>query len=190
MSKRRDAQMPKDKAASRPTESPADRARRLVAQGAQLLSERRASEAGLVLAEAWELDPTNAAAAINLGGAYILIGKHARAVPVLEAASRLEPLNAMVWVNLAAAYLGKLPLARAEEQDKAIAAFQRALELNPYAPHVNYNLGLIYLERNDPTVAAVHFRQALETDPFDADARHWLRKIESASTNEDITPQG
>ena len=64
------------------------------------------------MSEAWELDPQSAAAAINLGGAYVLQGKHERAIPALEAATRLEPDNPMAWVNLAAAYLGKLPLPR------------------------------------------------------------------------------
>ena len=42
------------------------------------------------------LDPDSLEAAINLGGAYILLGKHAQAVPVLEAASRLRiPERAM-----------------------------------------------------------------------------------------------
>ena len=31
----------------------------------------------------------------------------------------------MVWTNLAAAYLGKLPFATREQQDRAIAAFER-----------------------------------------------------------------
>ena len=133
----------------------------------------------LLLGEAFELDPASIEAAINLGGAYILMGKHARAVPVLEAASRLDPNNPMVWINLAAAYLGKLPFAQREAQDQAIGAFQRALELNPHAPHVHYNLGLIYLERDDLTRAAAHFDRALDTDPFDTDARNYLERIES-----------
>ncbi len=83
----------------------------------------------------------------------------------------------MVWINLAAAYLGKLPFATQERQDRAIAAFERAMALNPRTPHVHYNLGLIYLERNDPGRAAVHFRCALDTDPTDRDAQHWLDQI-------------
>ena len=142
-----------------------------------------------LLIEAHQLDPQNAAIAINLGGAYILQGKHALAVPVLEAASRLEPDNPMVWTNLAAAYLGKLPFATPERQDRAIAAFERALVLNPRAPHVHYNLGLIYLERNDTQRAAELFRDALDTDPSDRDAKRYL---DSILRGDEITtePQG
>ena len=188
MSKKRNAHLPKTPASSgRPrgtsdTEQKAldDRAarvQRMIGEGARLLAAKRPGEAAEILIEAWELDPQNAAAAINLGGAYILQGKHEHAIPALEAATQLEPDNPMVWMNLAAAYLGKLPFATQERQDRAIAAFERAVALNPRVPHVHYNLGLIYLERNDPGRAAVHFRGALETDPTDRDAQHWLDQI-------------
>ncbi len=142
-----------------------------------MLAAKRSGEAATVLAQAWELDPQNAAAAINLGGAFILQGNHARAVPVLEAASRLEPENPMVWTNLAAAYLGKLPFATPERQERAIHAFERALALEPHTPHVSYNLGLIYMERNDLANALRCFDNALAADPNDRDARSWQDKI-------------
>jgi cytochrome c-type biogenesis protein CcmH/NrfG len=136
------------------------------------------------------LEPDNAAAAINLGGAYILQGKHKQAVPVLEAAARLEPDNAMLWTNLAAAYLGKLPFATPAMQDKAITAFKSALRLDPRAPHVNYNLGLIYMERQDIEQAALHFYAALETDPGDRDAELWLNRIRRGEVGKPEPPEG
>ena len=160
------------------------RVRLLVGEGARLLAAKRPGEAIVKLTEAWELDSQNVAVAINLGGAYILQGKHDRAIPVLEAASLLEPDNAMVWSNLAAAYLGKLPLATSERQQKAIEAYEWVLALDERAPHIHYNLGLIYLERDEPLQAASHFQSALETDPNDRDARYWLDKIrEGARTD-------
>lgn len=182
MSKPRKPQLPKplpsterdpDEEAARQ----AERVRHLVGEGARLLAAHRPGEAIPKLEEALSLDPTNVSAAINLGGAYILQGKHRQAVPPLEAASRLEPDNAMVWSNLAAAYLGKLPLSTAEQQERAIAAYERALAIDPRAPNVHYNLGLIYLERNDAERAAACFRDALRTDPNDRDAQYWLDRI-------------
>ena len=170
MSKERESKHP-------PAADAAERARKLTGEAAQLLAQHRPGDAVPLLLKARELDPNNAAAAINLGGAYILQGKHRQAVPVLEAAARLEPDNAMVWTNLAAAYLGKLPFATAPMQDKAIDAFKTALRLSPRAPHVNYNLGLIYLERQDIEQAALYFYAALETDPNDRDAELWLGRI-------------
>lgn len=153
------------------------RARGLLIEGARLLAAGRPGEAAALLAEACELDQENAEALMNLGSACILQGKHGRAVPVLEAAVRIEPDNAMIWSNLAAAYLGKLPFATAEQQERAIAAYGRALALDPRAPHVHYNLGLIYLERDDVLRASAHFDGALDSNPDDRDARLWLERI-------------
>ncbi len=195
MSKKRNAQLPKTATGGdRPASSAADstrqaladraaRAQRLVGEGARLLAAKRPGEAVEFLSEAWELDPQNVAAAINLGGAYILQGRHERAIPTLEAAARLEPDDPMIWVNLAAAYLGKLPFATSERQARAIAAFERALALNPRTPQVHYNLGLIFLERDDPGRAADYFRDALDTDPTDRDAQHWLDQISRSAEN-------
>jgi tetratricopeptide (TPR) repeat protein len=88
----------------------------------------------------------------------------------------------MVWSNLAAAYLGQLPLATSERQQRAIGAYERALALDASAPHVHYNLGLIYLERDEPLRATSHFYSALETDPSDRDARYWLDRIRQESS--------
>ncbi len=179
---------------AKPDEQPADwdatpeeraaRARTLVGEGARLLAERRPGEAVAKLSEARELDPMNVPAALNLGGAYILQGKYRLAAPVLEAASMLEPDNAMIWTNLAAAYLGKLPFSSAEDQDRAIQAYERALGLDPAAPHVHYNLGLIYLERNDRPRAAAQFEKALQVDPADRDARMYLDKLQRGDLEE------
>jgi len=157
----------------------AERVRRLVGDGAKLLAAKRPGEAIPKLQEALHLAPDNVSAAINLGGAFILQGKHDQAVPALEVASRLEPGNAMIWSNLAAAYLGKLPFSTQAHQDRAIAAYERALALDPRAPNVHYNLGLIYLERNEMTRAAACFYGALETDPNDRDAQLWLDRTQS-----------
>ncbi|HEY64356.1 MAG TPA: tetratricopeptide repeat protein [Caldilineae bacterium] len=159
-------------------EARAHRVRELLNRGAHLLSSRRPGEAAAVLEEAYALDPENVDVAINLGGAYVMQGKFSKAVPLLEAASEREPNNSMVWTNLAAAYLGRLELSSREMQDKAIAAFERALSVDPQAPNVNYNLGLIYKERGDLQRAAAHFWRALEVNPNDRDARWWLDRIQ------------
>ncbi|MDQ1300193.1 MAG: hypothetical protein QG637_110 [Chloroflexota bacterium] len=167
--------------------STAERVRRLVGDGAGLLAAKRPGEALPKLQEALSLDPDNVSAAINLGGAFILQGQHAQAVPALETASRLEPDNAMVWSNLAAAHLGKLPFSTQAHQDRAIAAYERALALDPRAPNVHYNLGLIYLERNEMARAAAHFSSALETNPNDRDAQLWLNRTQSGRGPADQT---
>jgi tetratricopeptide (TPR) repeat protein len=83
----------------------------------------------------------------------------------------------MIWINLAAAYLGRLENSSKEDQRKAIAAFERALIIDPDAPSVNYNLGLIYKQQGETEKAAAHFWRALDVDPSDKDARIRLNQL-------------
>jgi predicted Zn-dependent protease len=149
----------------------------LSAGGARLLAHNHPKEALPLLMEAWNLNPRDVPVAINLGSAYILLGKHDKAVPYLEAAAQNEPENPMVWTNLAAAQLGKPHLTTPEGENRAIASFERALSLDPHVPQVHYNLGLIYLGRNDLVQAAHFFALALESDPNDRDARRYLDRL-------------
>jgi tetratricopeptide (TPR) repeat protein len=149
----------------------------LLNQGASLLERGEGREAIPHLEEARSLAPENVPLLINLGGAYILAGRHKEAIAPLELARDREPDNAMIWTNLGAAYLGNPILATDEQQKRAIRAFERAIELNPAAPNVHYNLGLVFLDRGDEELAEAAFRRALQVNPFDRDARHWLKKL-------------
>jgi Tfp pilus assembly protein PilF len=91
----------------------------------------------------------------------------------------------MIWINLAAAYLGNPVLATAEQQSQAIAAFENALQINPAAPNVHYNLGLIFVDRGERELAVAAFRRAVEVNPFDRDARQWLCKLEAPEELDD-----
>ncbi|NIP52669.1 MAG: tetratricopeptide repeat protein, partial [Aliifodinibius sp.] len=91
--------------------------------------------------------------------------KFRKAVPILETLSEYEPDNAMVWTNLGAAYLGNPVLAMDKQQLKAIAAFEQALEIDPIAPNVAYNIGLIYRDRQEHEEAIYWFRQAIKANP-------------------------
>jgi tetratricopeptide (TPR) repeat protein len=111
-----------------------------------------------------------------------MAGRHNEAIPILEAARDAEPLNAMIWINLGAAYLGNPVLATSEQQMQAIKAFEKALELNPAAPNVHYNLGLIFVDRKESDLAVAAFRRAVQVNPLDRDARRWLRSLEEGQT--------
>jgi Flp pilus assembly protein TadD len=158
----------------------AERVRRLLNQGAQLLERGEVRKAIVPLKQALQLDPDNLAGLINLGGAYVMDGQHRKAVVLLERASESEPDNAMVWINLGAACLGNPVLATPERQIRAITAFERALTIDPAAPSVHYNLGLIFVDRGNTELAEAAFQQALRVNPADADARTWLRRLDRA----------
>lgn len=160
----------------------------LLSQGARLLAHNQPDEAAAKLEQAAALLPDDPDVAINLGGAYVLLRRYNKAVAVLERASLLVPDNAMVWTNLAAAYLGSLELSGPQQQGKAIAAYERALHADPATPHVHYNLGLIHHDRRDHAQAEHWFGRALELDPNDRDARHWLARLAVAAEASDAQP--
>jgi Flp pilus assembly protein TadD len=153
--------------------------------GTQALQRGETDKAVRFLERAYQLDPANPDAALNLGGAYILSKKFSQAVAVLEPLSQQEPHNPMVWTNLGAAYLGNPILAKAEEQLRAIAAFEQALELDPIAPHVAYNLGLVYLDRQEPEQALHWFERAIQANPNDRDARRFVAQLSQPGVGEE-----
>jgi tetratricopeptide (TPR) repeat protein len=189
--------MPADELALRRAEIEAEAARRgraqgieLLSHGARLLGQNRPGEAAARLERAAALLPDDPDVAINLGGAYVLQGRYNKAVTVLERASQTNPDNAMVWTNLAAAYLGNLNLSGPQQQSKAIAAYERALQADPMAPNVHYNLGLIYNDRKDWLQAKTCFLLALQANPGDADARQWLARLAPAVLGESDSAAG
>lgn len=149
----------------------------LLRQGTRALQQGQPNQAVRLLEQAHRLDRDNPDAALNLSGAYILVKKFKRAVDILEPMSRREPDNPMVWTNLGAAYLGNPVLAGDEQQQRAITAFKKALELDPATPHVAYNLGLIYLDRHEQSAALHWFHQAVLADPHDRDAQRYINGL-------------
>lgn len=144
---------------------------------ARLLSANRPGEAVVLLEPLHTQHPHDPDIAINLGGALILQRKWDRAVQVLLPAARQNMLNAMLWVNLAAAYLGRLETAGPKQQQQAITAYEQALRADPKAPNVHYHLGLIYKEQGNLTQASALFQRALEINPKDKDAKHWVDRL-------------
>jgi tetratricopeptide (TPR) repeat protein len=149
----------------------------LFIQGTGLLQAGKPSEAMVALESAHEARPDHIDAALNLSGAYILNRRFRKAVPLLEKLSQAVPDNEMVWLNLGAAYLGNPVLAGEKERASAIAAFKRAHEIDPAAPNVAYNIGLVYRDQNDNDEAIFWFREAVKSDPGDRHARDILRKL-------------
>jgi tetratricopeptide (TPR) repeat protein len=146
-------------------------------RGTELLHEGKAEQAIPLLQRAYELEPDHADTAVNLSSAYILTKKFRQAVPILEALADRYPDDAAIWTNLGAAYLGNPVLAKDGDQRKAIAAFEQALTLNPTAPNVAYNIGLVYRDRREKEQAIAWFERALQTNPNDRDAQNLIRRL-------------
>ena len=156
-----------------------ERFRSLLVKGTRLLRQGKAAKAVPLLEEAYGMAPEDFDAALNLGGALVMTGKFSRAVPVLEELRDQEPGNAMVWTNLGAAYLGNPVLATDDAQERSINAFKKALALDPRAPSVAYNLGLIYRDRKEHDEAIRWFREAIHANPADKHARTLLKTLKN-----------
>jgi tetratricopeptide (TPR) repeat protein len=151
----------------------------LFGNGTELLHQGKVAEAVPLLEKAHEIQPQDVDTGINLAGAYILTKKFKKAVKVLEPLSEENPDHPMIWTNLGAAYLGNPVLANDEEQLKSIAAFESALALNPVAPSVAYNIGLIYRDRREYDKAIDWFQKAVQHNPRDQHARNLLVKLQT-----------
>jgi tetratricopeptide (TPR) repeat protein len=146
-------------------------------ESARLLNQNRPGEAVEKLLPLYEQAPGHPDVLLNLSGAYILQRKWDKAVRLLLKGVKAHPTNVMLWTNLGAAQLGRLETAGPRQQEKAIEAYQRALQVDPEAPNVHYHLGLIYKERGDLIRAAAFFQRALEVNTVDRDARYWLDRL-------------
>jgi len=146
-------------------------------RGTELLHAGKAAQAMPLLQKAHELEPEHLDTAVNLSGAYILTNKFRLAVPILEALTARYPNNPAIWTNLGAAYLGNPILAEDEDQRRAIAAFEKALALDPIAPNVAYNIGLVYRDRREHAQAITWFERALQANPHDQHARRLISQL-------------
>lgn len=150
---------------------------RALNESARLLVQNRPGEAIDRLLPLYKVAPEHPDVLINLSGAYILQRRWNKAVAILRKAVQQIPDNAMLWMNLGAAQLGRLETSGPRQQERAIEAYQRAIQVDPQAPNVHYHLGLIYKERGELNRASAFFQRALEVDPTDRDARYWLDRI-------------
>jgi tetratricopeptide (TPR) repeat protein len=146
-------------------------------QAATMLSSGNGHDAIPLLERCYGQRPHDVNVLTNLGGAYILAGKHRHAIPVLEHATELVTDNPAIWTNLAAAYLGKLVTASKEQRQRALAAYRRVLELDPVYPNVHYNMGLIYIDQRSWEQAETAFSDALRVNPHDEDARLMRQRV-------------
>ena len=151
--------------------------RRILNESASLLRAKRPGEAIAVLEPLQADMPDDPDIAINMGGALILQRKWTKAVEILKKAVDASPENVLLWTNLAAAYLGRLETSGPKHQARAIAAYEKALWIDPSTPNVHYHLGLIYKQQGNLSRSSAMFQRALEINPNDRDARYWMEKL-------------
>jgi len=170
------------------TESDIAEFNRKLNDGARLLHQNRPGEALEILKPLLEVESGHPDLAINIGSAYILQRKWRDAVVVLSRAADAHPDNVMILTNLGAAHLGRLETAGPKQQERAIRAYEKALQVDPKAPNIHYHLGLIYHDRGELHRSAAFFQRALEVNPADRDAQNWLDRFAAQDDDEQTLP--
>lgn len=77
-----------------------------------------------------------------------------------KVATEVDPFNAVAWQNLASVYRQMINLAEGADQ-WSVAAYTRAIQMDPANPQLRLELGGIYYSLGDYATAIRHFEQAI-----------------------------
>jgi tetratricopeptide (TPR) repeat protein/polyferredoxin len=120
--------------------------------------------------EALDLDPSAAAASLNLGSMWAAQGRFEEAAALFDAALALDPEVPELAYNAALAEVGR------RRPEAAVELFERALALDPEMLEARENLAglLCALGRFDAGI--VHFEEAVRRSPDDPETRLLLAR--------------
>jgi tetratricopeptide (TPR) repeat protein len=131
-------------------------------------------EAVLAYEKVLEIDPTHAAAHINLGTLYYNRQDHAKAEKHYRLAIEADPRYALAYFDL-----GNV-LDETGRVKEAIQTYEAALQLAPTYADAHYNLALAYEKVREPRMALKHWRAYVKLDtsgPWSVHARNQVKRI-------------
>jgi len=143
----------------------------------QLLLDQGQTQAALEeLAKAVGADPALSVARSAMGDLYRRQGQHELAGRAYEAAVQANPYTFRTQYNLALTYQtladqAKLAAKVREYLEKAVAVYQRALELQPSDFDSHVNLAVCHFQLGQKDEARQHSQEAVRLDPKSAKAR-------------------
>jgi protein O-mannosyl-transferase len=131
-------------------------------------------------------NPNAWSAHVNLGNAFLQVGKIQDAVVEYEAALKIEPFLAEPHNNLGTILIrsGQLP--------EAIAHYEQALRIKLDYPEAQNNLGLALMGAGEFAAAVQHLKAAIQLNPNYGEARYNLAVIlaNQGKTDEAISQLG
>ena len=131
---------------------------------AALMQDQQYGEATRILENAVSQHPSRAVVHLNLGLAYLGVGRPASAIAELRHACDLDPSNAVTRFNLA------LALSKTGDPESAVGEYRRALDIDPNYAEAWNGLGAAFLKlrRNDQARDALRHALALRPQYRDA----------------------
>ncbi len=137
------------------------------------------SEAISVYLKVLDMDPTHAAAHINLGTLYYNRQDYALAERHYRSAIEIDPRYALAYFDL-----GNV-LDETGRVEEAIATYKTAIQLAPTYADAHYNLALAYEKLREPRKALQHWRTYVKLDaagPWAVHAKHQIQRILQADS--------
>lgn len=137
------------------------------------------SEAISVYLKVLDMDPTHAAAHINLGTLYYNRQDYALAERHYRSAIEIDPRYALAYFDL-----GNV-LDETGRVQEAIDTYKIAIQLAPTYADAHYNLALAYEKMREPRKALQHWRTYVKLDgagPWAVHAKHQIQRILQADS--------
>ena len=97
-----------------------------------------------------------------------------------------DPAVAAKTAELRKAFDEGVALSREGKYDDSVAAFNRAIALNPKCPDCFYNIGFAYAQKKDYAQSEENYKKALEVKPDYAEAYNGLANIYNAQRKFDL----
>jgi len=131
-------------------------------------------EAVTIYLKVLEMDPTHAAAHINLGTLYYNRQEYKLAEKHYRSAIQIDPRYALAYFDL-----GNV-LDETGRVDEAISTYKTAIQLAPTYADAHYNIALAYEKMREPRKALQHWRAYVKLDttgPWTVHAKHQIQRI-------------
>lgn len=132
------------------------------------------SEAITLYLKVLEMDPTHAAAHINLGTLYYNRQEYKLAEKHYRSAIQIDSRYALAYFDL-----GNV-LDETGRVDEAITTYKTAIQLAPTYADAHYNIALAYEKMREPRKALQHWRAYVKLDttgPWTVHAKHQIQRI-------------
>ncbi|TKJ33164.1 hypothetical protein CEE39_04390 [bacterium (candidate division B38) B3_B38] len=103
-------------------------------------------------------------------------GDYELAVKRASAAIRFDPTNSDYYHIQATFIMSGTP--QLPQIDEAIAAYQKAIQINPFTPHFHYELSKLYIMRGMPLKGFLEAKEAERLYPMSSTYRQFAREME------------